>query len=83
VLAVFEEERFLLGENRPNSDPEDILGNFVSDNYFTMLCTKSLEFHPRQWVVIFKMLSTRTLHSGLESHQRELVDYSSPLSERI
>jgi len=42
VLAVFEEERFLLGENRPNSDPEDILGNFVSDNYFTMLCTKSL-----------------------------------------
>jgi predicted permease len=37
VLAVFEEERFLLGENRPNRDPEEILGNFVSDNYFTML----------------------------------------------
>src|ERR1044071_428785 len=37
VLAVFEEERFLLGENRLNSDPEEILGNFVSDNYFTML----------------------------------------------
>src|ERR1041384_2004579 len=37
VLAVFEEERFLLGENRPNSDPEEILGNFVSDNYFSML----------------------------------------------
>lgn len=37
VLAVFEEERFLLGENRPNSDPEEILGNFVSDNYFAML----------------------------------------------
>ena len=54
VLAVFAEERFLLGENRPNSDPEDILGNFVSDNYFTRLCTKSLKFHPRQWVVIFK-----------------------------
>lgn len=37
VLAVFEEERFLLGENRPNSDPEEILGNFVSENYFGML----------------------------------------------
>lgn len=37
VLAVFDEERFLLGENRPNRDPEEILGNFVSDNYFTML----------------------------------------------
>jgi len=37
VLAVFEEERFLLGENRPNSDPEEILGNFVSENYFSML----------------------------------------------
>lgn len=37
VLAVYEEERFLLGENRPNSDPEEILGNFVSDNYFAML----------------------------------------------
>jgi macrolide transport system ATP-binding/permease protein len=37
VLAVFEEERFLLGENRPNHDPEEILGNFVSENYFTML----------------------------------------------
>jgi predicted permease len=37
VLAVFEEERFLLGEPRPNSDPEEILGNFVSDNYFAML----------------------------------------------
>src|SRR6188474_1983169 len=34
VLAVFDEERFLLGENRPNSDPEEILGNFVSENYF-------------------------------------------------
>jgi hypothetical protein len=32
VIAVFEEERFLLGENRPNSDPEEILGNFVSEN---------------------------------------------------
>jgi predicted permease len=37
VLAVFEEERFLLGENRPNSDPEELLGNFVSENYFGML----------------------------------------------
>jgi len=37
VLAVFEEERFLLGENRPHSDPEEILGNFVSENYFGML----------------------------------------------
>ena len=37
VIAVFEEERFLLGENRPNSDPEEILGNFISENYFAML----------------------------------------------
>ena len=37
VLAVFEEERFLLGENSPNRDPEEILGNFASENYFTML----------------------------------------------
>jgi len=37
VLAVYEEERFLLGENRPSSDPEEILGNFVSENYFSML----------------------------------------------
>src|ERR1044071_9770152 len=37
VLAVFEEERFLLGENRPNSDPEEIRVNFVSENYFAML----------------------------------------------
>lgn len=37
VLAVFEDERFLLGENRPNSDPEEIVGNFVSDNYFSTL----------------------------------------------
>jgi putative ABC transport system permease protein len=37
VIAVFDAERFLLGENRPNSDPEEILGNFVSENYFTTL----------------------------------------------
>lgn len=37
VLAVYEEERFLLGENRPSSDPEEIVGNFVSANYFAML----------------------------------------------
>ncbi len=37
VIAVFEEERFLLGENRPNSDPEEIVGNFVSENYFATL----------------------------------------------
>jgi predicted permease len=37
TIAVFEEERFLLGENTPNRDPEEILGNFVSENYFTML----------------------------------------------
>src|SRR5690349_703315 len=37
VLAVFEAEHFLLGENRPNNDPEEIIGNFVSDNYFAML----------------------------------------------
>jgi putative ABC transport system permease protein len=37
VLAVFEEERFLLGDPRPNGDPEEVLGNFVSENYFAML----------------------------------------------
>lgn len=37
VLAVFEAESFLLGENRPNRDPEEIPGNFVSENYFAML----------------------------------------------
>jgi predicted permease len=37
VIAVMEEERFLLGENRPNRDPEEILGNFVSENYFATL----------------------------------------------
>ncbi len=37
VLAVFEEEHFLLGEPKHNRDPEEILGNFVSENYFTML----------------------------------------------
>src|SRR5689334_24735708 len=37
MLAVYEEERFLLGEPRPNSDPEEILGSFVSENYFAML----------------------------------------------
>ena len=37
AIAVFEEERFLLGENRPNTEPEEILGNFISDNYFAML----------------------------------------------
>src|SRR5688500_15209846 len=35
VLAVYEDERFLLGENKLNSDPEEIVGNFVSENYFT------------------------------------------------
>ncbi len=37
VIAVFEEERFLLGENRLNSDPEEIVGNFISENYFATL----------------------------------------------
>src|SRR5687768_1882268 len=37
VIAVYQDERFLLGENRPNSDPEEIVGNFVSENYFAML----------------------------------------------
>jgi predicted permease len=37
VLAVYEDERFLLGENKLNSDPEEIVGNFVSENYFAML----------------------------------------------
>src|ERR1051326_2106168 len=33
VLAVYEEEHFLLGESRPNNDPEEVIGNFVSENY--------------------------------------------------
>ena len=37
VIGVYEEERFLLGEPRPNSDPEEIRGNFVSDNYLATL----------------------------------------------
>ena len=37
VIAAQEEEHFLLGENKPNVEPEEVLGNFVSDNYFAML----------------------------------------------
>ena len=37
VIAVYEDERFLLGENRSNTDPEEIVGNFVSENYFATL----------------------------------------------
>lgn len=37
VIVAQEEEKFLLGDNTPNSEPEEILGNFVSDNYFSML----------------------------------------------
>src|ERR1044071_8020899 len=32
VIVAQEEEHFLLGENRPNVQPEEVLGNFVSDN---------------------------------------------------
>ena len=34
MVAVFEHEKFLLGENKPNAELEELLGNFVSDNYF-------------------------------------------------
>jgi macrolide transport system ATP-binding/permease protein len=37
VIAAQEEEHFLLGENKPNVEPEEILGNFVSENYFETL----------------------------------------------
>ena len=37
VIGVYQDERFLLGENRPSSDPEEIVGNFVSENYFPTL----------------------------------------------
>lgn len=37
VVGVYQDERFLLGESRPNSDLEEITGNFVSENYFTTL----------------------------------------------
>src|ERR1051325_6383889 len=34
MVALFEHEKFLLGENKPHVEPEELLGNFVSDNYF-------------------------------------------------
>ena len=37
VIAVQEDEKVLLGQNSPNADPEEILANFVSENYFAML----------------------------------------------
>jgi predicted permease len=37
VIAAQQEEKFLLGEKTSGSGPEEILGNFVSDNYFAML----------------------------------------------
>jgi len=37
VIAAQEEEHFLLGENKPNAAPEEVLGNFVSENYFATL----------------------------------------------
>ena len=36
VLANFQ-EKFLLGEKTPGVEPEEIIGNFVSDNYFATL----------------------------------------------
>jgi putative ABC transport system permease protein len=36
VMANFE-EKFLLGEKTPGVEPEEIIGNFVSDNYFATL----------------------------------------------
>ncbi len=37
VIAVQEDEKLLIGENKPGVEPEEILGNFVSENYFAML----------------------------------------------
>ena len=37
VIAAQQEEKILLGEKTPGVEPEEILGNFVSDNYFVML----------------------------------------------
>ena len=37
VVAAQEEEKFLLGQKTPGMEPEEILGDFVSDNYFAML----------------------------------------------
>jgi putative ABC transport system permease protein len=37
VIAVYEGEKLLLGQNKPGIEPEEILGNFVSENYFAML----------------------------------------------
>jgi predicted permease len=34
MVAVYEHEKVLLGENKPNAELEELLGNFVSDNYF-------------------------------------------------
>ena len=36
VLANFQ-EKFLLGDKTPGVEPEEIIGNFVSDNYFDTL----------------------------------------------
>jgi len=37
VIAAQQEEKLLLGEKTSGVEPEEILGNFVSDNYFDML----------------------------------------------
>src|SRR6266550_4678764 len=37
VIAAQQEEKLLLGEKTPGVEPEEILGNFVSDNYFAVL----------------------------------------------
>src|SRR6266550_8737722 len=36
-LIAQQDEKFLLGEKNPGVDPEEIIGSFVSDNYFSML----------------------------------------------
>jgi predicted permease len=37
LIAVFEEEKFLLGAKTTGFEPEEIEGNFVSDNFFSTL----------------------------------------------
>ena len=36
-LIAQQDEKFLLGEKTPGVDPEETIGSFVSDNYFSML----------------------------------------------
>jgi len=44
-LIAQQDEKLLLGEKTPGAEPEEIRGNFVSDNYFSMLGGATLLGH--------------------------------------